>query len=195
MEAIHSWQGDWETHSCHSSDLLQVFIRRVLTFYDIEDSARGDRIVVTFIDRVGTRNLVDQDQHLLEIKARLKNVELRVIDPGTLPFREQIRVIRESDVLIGVHGAGLTHSFWLRPGSALVEILPETLNHKGFRNIAGLLGQVYFSTHAVSRPSNRRKRDDWHTEAVYIEKDRFVELVWLAVKSVHNHDDRSWDAN
>ena len=35
-----------------------------------------------------------------------------------------VRAIAEADVLVGVHGAGLTHAYLLRPGAALIEILP-----------------------------------------------------------------------
>lgn len=153
---------------------------------DIRDSNRGDKIVLTFVNRVGTRRLLDQDLYLEEIRARLPRVELCVVDLAELPFKEQIQVVRDSDILLGVHGAGLTHSFWLPAGSATVEILPKGLNHKGFRNIAGLLGHVYMSAHATERESVKRRRDAWHHDDVYIEKERFIELVELAVKSVNN---------
>ena len=35
-----------------------------------------------------------------------------------------VRAVRETDVLVGMHGAALTHSFFMRPGSSLVEIRP-----------------------------------------------------------------------
>ena len=36
-----------------------------------------------------------------------------------------IRAIAEADVLIGIHGAGLTHTFTLRPTSIIIEVMPE----------------------------------------------------------------------
>jgi len=52
-------------------------------------------------------------------------VRVLTADPGALPIAEQIRLVRGADVLVGVHGAGLSHVAWMRPGScSLVEILP-----------------------------------------------------------------------
>uniref|UniRef100_A0A0G4F0J0 Glycosyltransferase 61 catalytic domain-containing protein n=1 Tax=Chromera velia CCMP2878 TaxID=1169474 RepID=A0A0G4F0J0_9ALVE len=63
------------------------------------------------------------------------------------PFVEQIREAHECDVMIGPHGAGLTHVVFMRPGGALIEILRDRQGDKEsyYRNLAHLRGHSYAS--------------------------------------------------
>lgn len=146
------WRGDWEPNDCGHSDLLRSFSWRVLHHIGIAEEPRKssrDSVVVTFIHRLGTRKLVDVEGHLAALQHRYTDAHasIQLIDLAALPFDEQVRVVHDSDVLAGVHGAGLTHGLWMRERSVMVEILPEDFKHKGFRNLAGALGHSYFSTH------------------------------------------------
>lgn len=186
------WQGDWDVLSCDQSTVLKAFTTRVFTFLQVEATA-SDKIVVTIVNRVEGRRLVDQDTLVEAARKRLNSdrVQLQLIDLAALPFKGQVELIRGSDVLIGVHGAGLTHGMWLHTGSVMVEILPQNLNHKGFRNLASMLGHRYFSAHAGVPPLQRR---DWHGDDVFIEVERYVDLVELAVKTVFNKGVHNLDA-
>jgi len=58
-----------------------------------------------------------------------------------MPFGEQLRIARESDVLCGVHGAALTHVLFLRQDSELVEFTPpEARRNDLFKKLAGFRG-------------------------------------------------------
>ena len=105
---------------------------------------------------------------------------------------DQVRIASECDILAGVHGAGLTHSMFQRPGSALVEIIPNGFNHKGFRNLAKMRGLKYFATHASSLPG-KIKRGNWQEDDVYLEAERFLELMDAAIKSMYNRGTRNDD--
>jgi hypothetical protein len=185
------WQGDWETHSCDDAPLLRIFSNRVLGFYDLKSHApRGPDIVVTYINRTGTRKLINSEEYFQEVEATFPHVRYQSIDFATIPFQRQLEIIRGTDVLVGVHGAGLTHGIFLSRGSAMVEILPSGLNHKGFRNVASLLGHSYFSTHA-----SHTKRHDWHDEDVFLEKDKLMDLMNVAIKAMYNKGERNYDVN
>ncbi|KAF4628275.1 hypothetical protein G7Y89_g9874 [Cudoniella acicularis] len=191
-----TWQGDWNVHSCQQSELLHTFTHRILDFYKIDAWApREGDVVVTFVDRQKSRRLVDSPKYLEELKVKIPHLKIQTIDFAKLPFVEQLKIIRETDVLVGVHGAGLTHGMFLRESSVMVEILPEGLNHKGFRNLAGLAGNTYLSTHGSKVPEPHSKRNDWHAEDVFLEKDRFINLMEVAVKSLFNTGSRSYDIN
>lgn len=122
-------------------------------------------------------------------------MEANLLDLVEYPMSDQVRIAYESDILVGVHGAGLTHAMSQRPNSALVEIIPNGFNHKGFKNLAKMRGLKYFSTH-VSSFSGKIKRANWQEDDVYLETERFLDLMDVAIKSMYNrgtrNDDISW---
>lgn len=69
---------------------------------------------ITLIQRNGVRNLK------LDPSINQPFVDYALLTPA-----EQVRQTYNSDILIGIHGAALVHSLWLRPGSVLVQIVPD----------------------------------------------------------------------
>jgi len=208
------WQNDWEPNSCDHSELLQTFSRRVLRHFNISDSKKSsgnedNKIIVTFIDRRGTRKLVDLEKHVAALNNRYAHAEIRLVDFATLPLTEQIKTVRDSDVLAGVHGAGLTHGMWLKEHSVMVEILPKGFLHKGFRNLAGAMGHGYFSAHGIQPPrvesqsqtadintqdtEQQEGKSQWQTDDVALEEGRFLELMDIAIKSIYNTGPHNFD--
>ncbi|KAK7106221.1 uncharacterized protein [Littorina saxatilis] len=92
-----------------------------------------------------SRKIVNEQQLLNAVKAVAPNdrVEGRQLDAE--PMREQFRRVTETDVLIGMHGAGLVHSLFLPRHASLVEFYPTSFSmaHKPFRAIAGWRGLGY----------------------------------------------------
>jgi protein O-GlcNAc transferase len=195
------WQGDWEPHSCQTSPLLRTFLRRILSFYDLNGppvQTRSNNITITFVDRKKSRHLINHEAYLEELERKFEHVSVQAVDFASIPLKQQIQVAQQTDILVGVHGAGLTHGMFLPPRSAIVEILPGELQHKGFRNLAGLLGHSYCSVHGPKREQNSSHLatpTDWHSEDVFIEKDRFINLMDVAIKGLYNKGLRTYDIN
>ncbi|KAM3498229.1 hypothetical protein MY11210_009686 [Beauveria gryllotalpidicola] len=195
------WQGDWKELSCTEASLVSTFVRRVLDLYKISD-ADGDPastagsdadIVVTFVDRKGARELVDQDAHIEALRAAVPHIKLDVVDFASMPLHQQVQVARYTDVLLGVHGAGLTHSMFMKPGAVLVEVLPADFTHKGFRNLAQMLGHTYFRTHA--QPAAPKRRRDWQQDPVEIDQQRLIDAVRAGVQAMYSRGGRSYDVS
>lgn len=195
------WQADWEPNTCDHSELLETFSRRVLAHLNISDhdkqiydSPQRDRnIIVAFIERRGTRKLVDMDQHIAALRSIYTHTEIRVLNMESLTLTEQIQNVRDCDVLVGVHGAGLTHAMWLRKHSVVAEILPEGFQYKGFRNLAGALGHGYFSAHGTRAPGS--EDDDWQMGDVSIGRETLRELMGVAIKSIYNRGVYNFDVD
>ncbi|KAF6830091.1 DUF563 domain-containing protein [Colletotrichum musicola] len=192
------WQNDWENRDCKDAPLLRVFTRRVMQKFGVEfKTGRRETktLNITFIDRRGTRKLMDQDV-LLEAARKefpLPDFNIQSIDFAAISFPDQLQVVQETDILVGVHGAGLTHTMFLREnGAAVVEIQPSSMAHKGFKNLAQMLGHRYFSTHGEMvghEEDNGRKRDlvngdRWQFADVPIDEEAFLQLVGAAVDSM-----------
>jgi protein O-GlcNAc transferase len=184
------WQGDWVPGDCKDSKTLSVFVDRILnllSFTEVRDPSAP--LTVTFIDRKGSRRLLNQESLLSTLRNTYssENFTLNIVDFASITLREQISIVRNTDVLVGVHGAGLTHGMFLPPRSAVVEILPSELAHKGFRNLAKLRGHSYFREHAEKGGSEEeREKKDWQNENVVLEKTRFMELMDVAIKSMYH---------
>ncbi|KAH9895529.1 hypothetical protein F4778DRAFT_747202 [Xylariomycetidae sp. FL2044] len=164
------WQGDEKSMQCNESPILEVFVRRVLDFYAIPDppfrTTNQDPIAVTFVQRSETRRLHNQRSLFAELQRRNPRVRVQMVDFAAMSFSEQVRIARQTDVLVGVHGAGLTHSMFMRKGAgAVVEIQPRGLDHNGFRNVAGKLGLGYFRTHVDIVPLDEWEEEDEEASA------------------------------
>ncbi|KAL1887808.1 hypothetical protein Sste5346_009983 [Sporothrix stenoceras] len=214
------WHNDWIVRDCHPDDapLLHLFVQRVFAHFDLPQLAGPktnkdgmEPIVVTFIDRRGTRRLLNNVPLLEALRQKFPsdNIVIQSIDMATLSLPDQLRLVQDTDVLVGVHGAGLTHTMFMRHGAgAIVEIQPEGLAYKGFRNLAAMTGHRYFSAEAEmvaqgeeteeeklesqkeTQPAAQRKRNDppkpWQASNVRMEEDRFLELMDVAIKCVYN---------
>ncbi|TQV95614.1 DUF563 domain-containing protein [Cordyceps javanica] len=193
------WQGDWVELSCTEASLVSTFVRRVLDLYKITDDPPASTggsdtdIVVTFVARKGARELLDQDAHMEALRAAVPHMKLSVVDFASMPLHQQVQVARHTDVLLGVHGAGLTHSMFMRPGAVLVEVLPADFAHKGFRNLAQMLGHRYFRTHA--KPAAPRRRRDWQQDPVEIDQQRLIDVVRAGVQAMYSRGGRSYDVS
>ncbi|KAE9971924.1 hypothetical protein EG328_005296 [Venturia inaequalis] len=190
------WQGDWEAHACSISPLLRVFSGRILDFYKIShDPVIDDRpLVLTFIDRREKRRLVNIDSYIKALQRQFPAVKIQTVDFASISFEDQARISSETDILAGVHGAGLTHAMFQKPGSALVEIIPKDFNFKGFRNLAKLAGHQYFSAHASQEGGTTSgTKGGWQHDDVDIEEDRFSRLMEIAIKSMYQRGRREED--
>ncbi|KAF2835556.1 glycosyltransferase family 61 protein [Patellaria atrata CBS 101060] len=179
------WHGDWRLKDCRNSRFLDIFIDRIMGHYGIDHTRKSDGpIVVTFIDRRGRRKFRDQAKHVKRFQENFPNVKVNVVDFADIPYSEQIRIVAKSDILAGIHGAALTHAMYLPPQSSVVEIQPYKLKHRGFRNLAKLLGHRYFNTHCFEDPT---ADPNWHKVTdIAIEDEKFDDVMKAAVWSVYN---------
>lgn len=104
-----------------------------------------------------SRNFLNTEEIITSTKSFLKSLETSLdmsikiipIDLSNLLFAEQVRLVSESNMLLGMHGAGISLSLLMRIGEAnccgLLELFPEG-EHKrirGFGNMARKMGLVY----------------------------------------------------
>lgn len=69
---------------------------------------------------------------------------LSVVDFGIVPWEQQVRLVAGTDILVGVHGNGLTNALWLRPGGLVLEFFPPGVRHYDYQFFAELTGCGYY---------------------------------------------------
>ena len=110
--------------------------------------------------RRSTRNIEGQDALLNFVSTALaeRGVIFEAVDLAGLSYEDQIREVRGSDVLMGLHGAALTWAAFMRDGTAMVEVMPSEDFHNErcycYQHLALSLGMPYRSPVFAGRPGD-----------------------------------------
>lgn len=95
------------------------------------------------IEENGRRFLYDDVEkgllEALERAAGFTGAKVQVLEDGgagkLLSFVQQISMVRDADVVIGIHGAGLTNAMFAPPSATLVELMPYQYNSRLYRSV------------------------------------------------------------
>ena len=66
------------------------------------------------------------------------------VDFAAVPWEQQVRMAAAHDVMVGVHGNGLTNLLWMRPGGLVLEFFPAGAQHYDYLFFAELCALDYF---------------------------------------------------
>ena len=70
--------------------------------------------------------------------------DVRLLSLEDMTLYEQVAALRATTILVGVHGSGLNNALHLRPGAAVLQIVPFGLRYRGdFEDIATRNGVSY----------------------------------------------------
>ena len=91
------------------------------------------------------RQVDNEDAFIAALEARPALFKVRRVDMATLTMPEQVALVAtETDVLVGMHGAALTHALYLPPWAAVVELWPkETEIWRCFEHLSTMAGLSY----------------------------------------------------
>ena len=73
-----------------------------------------------------------------------ENILIRLVDTASLSVSEQISIMRKTDFLIGIHGAGLSLSIFMPHESIMHEVLPFNCNSL-LTSMSALSGHITYS--------------------------------------------------
>lgn len=169
------WASVWGPSNCHDPLVLDVFTTRIYAHLNITPSVSHSRVteetVVTIIDRKASRRLIGLNKFAARLQENYPKYTINVVDFAALTIKEQILVMQTTDVLIGIHGAGMTHLMWLPEHSVVGEILPPGLNGHLFRNMAKMRNLPYFHIHA-------QNSEEWNYTTTLVEKGLLRDLMF-----------------
>jgi hypothetical protein len=177
------WEA-WDPSPCTVSPILVAVARHFLVAMDVLDVPPAHDIVITFVSRAReqSRRLGNE----AELVALLNSdsypmVSAQAVDFGDHDAAEQLRIARTTSIMIGVHGAGLTHLMYMHPHSVLVELQPRRFVGRQsisylFRNMAKWMGLVYF----MERNTDADAEDDMGNFS--IAEDRIMPVIDAAVR-------------
>lgn len=111
-------------YGCESSGLFHAFSEHVLHRLQIPFNERiNKKIRITLLSRdTKYRKILNEDELLNELTKNEEYEVQKVVYNRDIPFRKQLELTRNTDVLIGIHGAGLTHLMFLPNWAAVFEL-------------------------------------------------------------------------
>ena len=122
---------------------IVVISRKPYERYPKDQSQRFERV------------LTNEDNLVSELTKAFPSAQISVIHLEDLPICEQIRYAHSADVMLGVHGAGLVHFWWLRDSALAYEMEPSfEVGNPTFKMLTTLTGRRYQSV----RTSGNSKR-------------------------------------
>jgi hypothetical protein len=117
----------------------------------------------------------------LELTSKLaqslpNNILVRLINTASLPYKDQISLMRNTDYLLGIHGAGLSLSIFLPKNGILHEVYRKKMNDL-LTTMSALSGHVTYSDLIKSKSYNHKGN-----EYVIFDEDELVEKVLAHMK-------------
>lgn len=88
----------------------------------------------------------------------LQRLDLTPITLDELPYADQARLLRQADLVVADHGAGLAHVVQMQPGTRLVELLPTDYSTPAYQILAHR-GRIDYSA-VPARPRADDQRPD-----------------------------------
>jgi capsular polysaccharide biosynthesis protein len=98
---------------------------------------RGDRL---YLWRQGARRSVREERNL---RLLLERYGFRTLEPGDLPFWDQIDALRGASAVVAPHGAGLTNILFAPNECRLLELFSSRGGSRTYEWLATALGQDY----------------------------------------------------
>ncbi|WWC87939.1 uncharacterized protein L201_002839 [Kwoniella dendrophila CBS 6074] len=77
-----------------------------------------------------------------------------------MDYVDQIKLFADADIIIGVHGNGLTHQMWMPSGGILIEIFPHGVFLRDYQVIAQVMGHQ----HIAILDSKIYTQEEWESE-------------------------------
>lgn len=97
------------------------------------------------------RCLQNSEELLSALKGRFPQANVTGVHLEDMDICSQIRSAHDADVLLGVHGAGLVHLWWLREEALVLELVPDfAISNPTFKMLSTLTGRNYRAYHVQS---------------------------------------------
>ncbi len=85
----------------------------------------------------------------------------QVVTFETMSMQDQVRAMRDAEIIVAPHGAGLTNLVFAERARLLVELIPEGYHVRGFENLARRNGMDYCGVFGRASQNQADASDSW----------------------------------
>ena len=108
----------------------------------------------------------------------------------------QVKLFSEASIVVGLHGAGLTNSLYMKPNSIVVEIVSFFDSRHApltgiFSRLSGLLGLHHYSYQIVDQTANEKRAERLDVESLASDVSIFVNKIFLGNLDIEEQKPRS----
>ena len=98
------------------------------------------------------RVMANPEEVVEGLKSSFPGANVHVMVAEDMSLCDQLRMVYNTDVLIGIHGAGLVHLWWLQDHALLFEIVPpKQKSNPSFKMLATVTGRRYYGYERLKR--------------------------------------------
>lgn len=113
---------------------ITLLLREYILTPALKDTVPNKTIPILVIDRKNTHRCYDRsEQFVALLKKHEPNVQK--FYPEEHSVAKQLQTIVRSNIIIGLHGAGLTNLYAIRPGSIFIELQPKGYQQGMYKHI------------------------------------------------------------
>ncbi|KAL8606145.1 hypothetical protein ACOMHN_067128 [Nucella lapillus] len=184
---------------CHGSSLVKAFSHHLVHRLKLpQHGPLQTKIRVTLLARsTKYRQMLNQNELVRALKTDFE-FEVRIVDfARTMPFLEQIEVSHNSDILIGMHGAGLTHMLFQPDWGVIIELY-NCEDSDCYHDLARLRGVHYMTWENKKKLHQQDEARPGHHPTLgahakftnyAFDVEEFMRLMRKAADHVHSHPD------
>lgn len=92
------------------------------------------------------------EQEVISIVSSVVMARVQVEDTAKMSFEDQLKLLRNTNILVGIHGAGLMYIMFAAEEAILIEIHPSYRQDRHFRHAARMTNKVSISSLHLSCP-------------------------------------------
>nr|XP_022914214.1 EGF domain-specific O-linked N-acetylglucosamine transferase isoform X1 [Onthophagus taurus] len=181
-------------YGCERSGLFHAFSKFILHRLNVPLYKRkNDKVRITFLSRDTTYRKINNENELIKALENIEEYEVRkVVYNRNIEFKKQLEISRNSDVFIGIHGAGLTHLMFLPDWAAIFEIY-NCEDPNCYKDLARLRGVKYFTWEnqdkLIQQDEGKHPEGGAHAKFTNysFDKTEFLRLVKKAADHVKSH--------
>ncbi|RWS16710.1 EGF domain-specific O-linked N-acetylglucosamine transferase-like protein [Dinothrombium tinctorium] len=185
---------------CQKSGVFHAFNRHILyklkikQEYNLEnhtDPENRKLIRITFLSRsTQYRRVLNEDELIAILRRKSRHFKVTKVDFNhRMPFEEQLKITQNSDILIGMHGAGLTHVLFQPDWGVLFELY-NCEDPNCYKDLTRLRGLKYITWENNDKvyPEDKGHHPELGAHLKFtnyrFEETEFLNLVMKGVKHV-----------
>ena len=173
---------------CKGTGLFKEYAKHILHSFGLWDVSPPEVPHITLLlrhrtERKNVGRILANEAEVTAAIAGTNMVTYKIADTAGMPYAEQLALVRKTNILVGVHGAGLMLILFAANEAVLVEVHPSYRQDRHFRHASRMIGKDYMPVRA-----NERETCQGSSDNVKVPMDEFKKALDGAIRLARGYD-------